>query len=115
MHASLLRESSQQSSQDVDLRVVTGDAADENGGVDEGALLRRLTHAILGSGDLDATRAESIRVLGERKTVHACQVVAAFDGINRVADVAGIRTDPEMSERASQTIETLGIASMESV
>jgi hypothetical protein len=100
--------------QDVDLRVVTGAAKDADGGVEHGALLRRLAHAILGTGDLEGARSEALEVLGERKTVHASQIVAAFDGINRVADVAGIRTDPEMGERASETVATLGIASMES-
>lgn len=55
-----------------------------------------------------------LETLGGRKTVHASQIVAAFDGINRVADVAGIRSDPEMGERAQETIEALGIAAMES-
>ena len=71
--------------------------------------------AILGDGDLEAAREDARRTLGDRKTVHACQVVAAFDGINRVADVAGIRTDDEMGERASETIETLDIGAMESI
>lgn len=99
---------------DLDLRVVTGMAEDADGGVEHGALLRRLAHAILGHGDLGAARAEAIATLGERRTVHACQIVAAFDGINRVADVAGIRTDPEMGERAAETVATLDIASMAS-
>ncbi len=94
--------------------MVTGGAEDEGGGIDDGALLRRLAHAILGTGDLDSARSDCLRVLGERKTIHACQIVAAFDGINRVADVAGIRVDPEM-EGAAETVATLGIASMESV
>ena len=111
----MLRESSQREGEALDLRVVTGGSDDENGGVEHGALLRRLTHAILGSGDLKATRAEAVATLGEHKTVHACQVVSAFDGINRVADVAGIRIDAEMDERATETVATLGIASMESV
>ena len=98
----------------LDLRVVTGAAEDADGGVEHGALLRRLAHAILGSGDLERARSDALEVLGERKTVHACQIVAAFDGINRVADVAGIRTDPEMGERAAETVATLGLASMES-
>ena len=95
--------------------MVTGDSDDASGGVEQGALLRRLAHAILGSGDLTATRAEAVTTLGERKTVHAAQVVAAFDGINRVADTAGIRVDPEMGEGASETVATLGIGSMEAV
>ena len=109
-HASLLRASSQQASQEVDLRVVQGAADDPDGGVAHGALLRRLTTAILSEHDaLDAVRAEAVAVLGERRTVHACQVVAAFDGINRVADTAGIETDAAMAVPAAQTIETLGL------
>ena len=95
--------------------MVTGDSGDADGGIEHGALLRRLVHAILGSGDLAAVRAECLAVLGERKTVHGCQVVAAFDGINRVADVAGIRMDDALAVPAAETVETLGIAAMESV
>lgn len=95
--------------------MVTRSAADANGGIEHGALLLRLGKAILSErDDLDAARADAIATLGERKTVHACQIVAVFDGINRVADTAGIRTDAAMDEPARVTIKTLGIAAMES-
>lgn len=97
------------------MRVVVGASEEADGGIEHGALLRSLAMAILGDGDLDAAREAARRTLGDRKTVHACQVVAAFDGINRVADVAGIRTDDEMTERATQTVTTLDIGAMESV
>ena len=97
------------------MRVVVGDSEEADGGIEHGALLRNLAMAILGDGDLDAARETARQTLGDRKTVHACQVVAAFDGINRVADVAGIRTDDEMTERATQTVTTLDIAAMESL
>lgn len=97
------------------MRVVVGASEEADGGVEHGALLRRLAMAILGEGDLDAARAGARQTLGDRKTVHACQVVAAFDGINRVADVAGIRTDEEMADRATETVTTLDLAAMESV
>ncbi len=115
-HSSLLRASGERAETALDLRVVIGSASDPDGGVPHGALLQRLARAILdGTDDLATARTAVHDTLGERAAVHACQIVAAFDGINRVADVAGIRTDEAMTEEGQRTIATLDIAAMESL
>ena len=85
--------------------MVTGQAADKDGGIPNGELLRRFTEAILDrSRDVAEARAACVDVLGDEATAQAASVVASFDGINRVADATGIRLDLETSRGGGDEI-----------
>ena len=89
--------------------MATGKADSEDGGVPEGAALRRYAKAVLErSADLDSARAALVAAVGESATVQAASIVACFDGINRVADATGIRLDPESEAMgAGRIVEAL--------
>ena len=110
-HAGLLRASGKTSGAEIDVRVATGTAADPDGGVPGGAVLRRYAKAIVAErADLDAARVACFEALGAVATAQAASVVASFDGINRVADATGIGVDREMYESgANSIIETLDL------
>lgn len=87
------------------MRIATGRADQEDGGVPHGAALRRFATAILANDpDLDAARDALIAEVGEEATVQAASIVGCFDGLNRVADATGIRLDPEMASRGAASI-----------
>lgn len=99
------------------MRVATGQSDDADGGVIHGAVLRRYAIAILDPReDLIGARKAAIDTLGAEATAQAASIVASFDGINRVADATGIRLDPEVEARGSDSIikalevESLGAA-----
>lgn len=85
--------------------MATGTAETDDGGVPEGAVLRRYAKAILErSDDLAPARDALVAALGESEAVMAASIVASFDGINRVADATGIRLDTENKERDPSSI-----------
>jgi hypothetical protein len=85
--------------------MATGQAADEDGGVQSGDLLRRYAEAILDrSSQVAEARAACVAVLGDDATAQAASVVASFDGINRVADATGIRLDVETTNGGGDDI-----------
>jgi hypothetical protein len=102
--------SGKQTGENIDIRMVTGQASDKDGGIHNGDILRRYVEAILDrSQDVAAVRAESIEVMGDEATAQAASVVAGFDGINRVADATGIRLDPETTNNGGvEIIRELG-------
>jgi hypothetical protein len=87
------------------VRIATGQAADKDGGVPNGNILRRYAEAILDrSQDVVKARIACIEQMGDDATAQAASVVASFDGINRVADATGIRLDAESALRGSDGI-----------
>lgn len=58
-------------------RVLTGDASLDN---------------------LAAVRAQVVQELGEPALVDACGVIGMFNGMNKVADMTGVRVDPTLFE-----------------
>ena len=113
-HSSLLRESGRREGRDFDMRVVLGDPAAADGGVEHGALLRRFALAVLGKSDesLAEVRGELLDALDASRAGHAARIVASFDGINRVADATGIRLDSEMAAPVQDLIEELRLGEM---
>lgn len=102
-----LRASGEREERDYDLSAVTATQGD--GGVDNGATLRALTEAAVGSewDALKQLRAEACQTMGEQETVDALTVAAAFNGITRVADSIGIPLDRPMAEStASMRVDT---------
>lgn len=95
----------------LDVRVANDTAADPDGGVPAGAVLRRFARAILVDGeDLAGARAACTEAVGAEGAAHAAAVVAAFDGINRVADGTGIRLDAAMAKAGGiEVAQTLGL------
>jgi len=90
--------------------MATGQAADKNGGIQNGDLLRRYAEAILDrSSNVAEARSACVAALGDDATAQAASVVASFDGINRVADATGIRLDVETTNRGGgEIIQALG-------
>jgi hypothetical protein len=94
------------------VRIATAAAEDPDGGVPHGAVLRRFARAILvDRGDLAGARSACIDAVGTAGAAHAAQVVASFDGINRVADGTGIRLDGEVAAGGGlEVAATLGLS-----
>ncbi len=108
-HANLLRVSGLNEGAEVDVRVANGTAADPSGGVEHGEVLRAFAQAILVDREsVDEARQACVDALGAEGAAHAAAIVAAFDGINRVADGTGIRLDAGMQEAGGREVaETL--------
>lgn len=103
--------------QAVDVRIATGAATTEDGGVPHGGALRRYAEAILDRRqDVAPAREALLAAIGPDATIQAASIVASFDGINRVADATGIRLDAESAGNGAQEIvaalelEALGAA-----
>ena len=104
-----LRASGEKEARDYDLTAVTSNSGD--GGVHQGATLRALTEAAIGSewDRLDQLRRDAYATMGEQETVDALTVAAAFNGITRVADSTGIPLDDAMTEATTSIRKTTGI------
>ena len=96
---------------EIDVKMATGQAADKDGGIPNGGVLRCYAEAILDrSRDVAESRAACIEIFGNEATAQAASVVASFDGINRVADATGIRLDAESTAGgADEIIQELGL------
>ncbi|MEE8312527.1 MAG: hypothetical protein V3R77_09720 [Candidatus Binatia bacterium] len=112
-HTSLLRESGIRAGIDIDTKLVTGQSADPDGGVENAALLRRFTVAVIQKPeDLEAARIALVRALGPGRAAQAAAIIADFDAINRVADATGIDLDAFTADRNGDLIDDLGFAAI---
>ena len=115
-HAVKLRESGQKAQLDTDLHVILGESADPDGGVPDGALLRRFTVAVLGDeADLEAARRDLLAKLGPSRVARAAAIIAGFDAINRVADATGMRLNAETEDLSRDLVADLELEPMRSV
>lgn len=104
----LLRVSSDAADLQTDMTIVTADADAGDGGVPNGAALRAFALATvdaLGPDDPSLVEARVVleAAVGEVGFANAAGVVAAFNGITRVADATGTQLD-EMSEQLSPAL-----------
>ncbi len=87
----LLRASSEESGDKVDLRATVGESG---GGVLHGELLSRFAEAATrGAEELDVARAALLQAVGPPALVEAAATVGVFNGLVRVADATGIPLD----------------------
>jgi hypothetical protein len=77
-------------------------------GVPNAALLLSFADAAIG-GDARAQRERVVTVLGEAAMVDAAAVIAAFDGITRIADATGIPLEPAKAEQTADFRTELGL------
>jgi hypothetical protein len=105
----LLRESSAQDGDDVDLLAVT-DAARASG-LARGAQLNALVEACIGSrwSGLDEICRNAQIAIGADAVRDALIVAAGFNGITRVADATGIPLDPATASATAQVRRDSGI------
>ena len=113
-HAVKLRESGQQAGLPTDLGIVTGAAEDPDGGVPGGAALVGFVNAVLADEGIPEARARLVEQLGPHRAARAAEILAGFDGINRVADATGMRLTDEMLEQGQDLIADLGLERMQS-
>ena len=79
-------------------------------GVPAGAELLAFTNAVeLDHGDIDATRAALVDVIGEQATLEAAAIIAIFNGLVRVADGTGIQLDRGVFTASIEERNLLGI------
>ena len=105
----LLRASGEQEGREYDLNAATNTTGDA--GVEHALLLRELTEAAIENrwDDLEEVRSRATAVMGEQQTVDALTVVAAFNGITRVADATGIPLDEHTAATTIELREVAGI------
>lgn len=87
----MLRESSNQTGEEIDLAAITAGSESNDGGIPHGDLLSAFAEAIIvGSPDeLTAARNALSDTMGEAAMVDAAGVAGFFNGIDRVADSTG--------------------------
>jgi hypothetical protein len=89
----LLRASSEELGDAVDLRATVGEG-NGDGGLPHGELLARFAEAATrGSDDLDDVRAALLAAVGPAAFVEAAATAGIFNGLVRVADATGIPLD----------------------
>ncbi len=79
-------------------------------GVPAGKELLAFANAVeLAERDADDARAHLIRVIGEEAALEAAAIIAAFNGLVRVADGTGIELDDGVFAASAHEREALGI------
>ena len=103
----LLRASSEEAGQDVDLAATVGSGG---GGVEHGEALVRFAEAITrASDDADAARAALRPLLGEAGFAEAASIVGIFNGLVRTADLSGIPLDDATLHASKEFRKELGL------
>jgi hypothetical protein len=104
----LLRASSEQVGQDVDLEATVGRTG--GGGIEHGDALVRFAEAVTrGTDDVDTARAALRETLGEDGFVEASGIVGIFNGLVRTADLSGIPLDDDTLHGSIDFREGLGL------
>ena len=109
----MLRASTKDQSDDIDLAIVT-EGTELNVGVGEiaaGNELLAFAEAIIAGDDDDLAAArKAVHIhLGGEGLADAAAIVAGFNGIDRVADATGIPLDTAMAEHTTDLRAELGI------
>lgn len=106
-----LRASSEHSGESLNLKAVTGGAAEGDAGVSHGDLLIEFGEAVIGEDDerLARIRAAIVAAMGEAAMVDAAAVAANFNAIDRVADATGTPLDDRTAAETEELREELGI------
>jgi hypothetical protein len=107
----LLRESSQHTGEQYDLKAVTKGARAGETGIPCGSLLIEFAEAVLGVDDepLARARAAIAETLGEAALVDAAGIVGFFNAIDRVADATGTPLDAKTAKDTEGLRNQLGI------
>ena len=107
----MLRESRDQTGEDIDLAAITAGSDRADGGIPHGDVLAAFAEAIIvGSAEeLSAARQAVIDGLGEEEMVDAAGVAGFFNGIDRVADSTGTVLE-EWKDEGSEMRDALGIS-----
>ena len=105
-----LRASGQKSGNDYDLAAAIG-AADGDGGVPGGQVLRNFSDAILGDDDnrLEQARMSCHAAFGDAGIVDVAAIAAQFDALDRVADATGMYLDDAALDDTAEIRAALGI------
>jgi hypothetical protein len=104
----LLRASSEQVGQEVDLEASVGRAA--GGGIEHGDSLVRFAEAVTrGTDDVDGARVALREALGEEAFVEASGIVGIFNGLVRTADLSGIPLDDDTLHGSTDFRSELGL------
>ncbi len=79
-------------------------------GVDAGAELVHFTTAAVGDDDDLAAARDALRsAVGDAGLVEAAGTIAAFEGLNRIADATGIQLDDNLAADTADVRDALGI------
>lgn len=107
----MLRESRDQTGEDIDLAAITALSESKDGGIPHGDLLSDFAEAIIVGSDEELTRARNTLVdaMGEAAMVDAAGVAGFFNGIDRVADSTGAALE-DWKDEGGEMRDALGIS-----
>ena len=105
----LLRASSEETGDEVDLGATVG-RSEDGGGIEHGALLVAFAETVTrGSDDAAPARKSLLEAVGPEAFVVAAAIVAIFNGLVRVADSSGIPLDDGTREASTSFRGDLGL------
>ena len=90
---------------------MTGAGADDDGGIENGALLVRFASAVLGTdaAELAAARTAVTEAMGGEALTDTAAVAALFNAIDRVADSTGIPLEEKKAALTADFRAAIGI------